>query len=152
MSAEGWAFSDALPDHINGFSHLHQAYTRTQFDFSGRVTVPVLWDIKRGVIVNNESSEIIRMFNSEFVECAPMGHDYYPAALRREIDELNAFVYENVNNGVYRCGFAGTQSAYESAMAGLFQALDALEERLLRRRATCWVPTLPRPIGACSRP
>ena len=134
MSSEGWAFSDALPDHVNGCSHLHEIYTRMQPDYSGRVTVPVLWDKKRRAIVNNESAEIIRMLNSEFVAYAPAEDDYCPAGLRAEIDEINAFVYENVNNGVYRCGFAGTQAAYESAVRQLFQALDALEERLGRTR------------------
>jgi len=134
MSSEGWAFSDALPDHVHGFSHLHQVYTRAQSRYSGRVSVPVLWDKHRGTIVNNESAEIIRMLNSEFAEYAPGGADYYPAHLRAQIDEINALVYANVNNGVYRCGFAGTQAAYEAAVKRLFDALDMLDARLSRTR------------------
>jgi glutathionyl-hydroquinone reductase len=134
MSPQGWAFSDAFPDHVNGFSYLHQAYTSAQPQYSGRVTVPVLWDKHRQTIVNNESAEIIRMLNSEFAEYLSVGHDYHPAALRPHIDKINAFVYENVNNGVYRCGFAGTQKAYEAAAKRLFEALDELAERLSRTR------------------
>jgi putative glutathione S-transferase len=134
MSAEGWAFSEALPDHVNGCTHLHELYTKTQADYSGRVIVPVLWDKQRSVIVNNESSEIIRMLNSEFAAVGADGTDYYPEALRGEIDELNRYVYEDVNNGVYRCGFAGTQAAYEGAVKRLFRALDTLDERLSRSR------------------
>ncbi len=134
MSSEGWAFSEGLPDHCNGFTHLHQLYTKTARDYSGRVTVPVLWDKERNAIVNNESAEIIRMLNSEFAAYVPLGGDYYPAGLRAEIDEINTFVYDNINNGVYRCGFAGTQAAYESATRRLFHALDTLEERLSRTR------------------
>lgn len=131
MSSEGWAFSSELPDHVNRYSHLHQLYTKQDPRYTGRVTVPVLWDKKQGSIVNNESAEIIRMLNGEF---AGDGPDFCPAALRGEIDEVNAFVYENVNNGVYRCGFAGTQGAYDAAVRRLFGALDVLEERLSRAR------------------
>ena len=134
MSSEGWAFSERLPDHINGFSHLHQLYTKTEPRYSGRVTVPVLWDKERNLIVNNESAEIIRMLNTEFAAYVPLGHDYYPVRLRSEIDDVNAFVYNDINNGVYRCGFAGTQAAYESAARRLFHALDTLEDRLSRTR------------------
>ena len=134
MSSEGWAFSSQLPDHLYGCSHLHQIYTRMQPAYSGRVTVPVLWDKQTGRIVNNESAEIIRMLNSEFAGSGSGGRDYYPAVSRRDIDELNAYVYDNVNNGVYRCGFAGTQAAYEAAVRRLFGALDMLEERLSRSR------------------
>jgi putative glutathione S-transferase len=134
LSAQGWAFSAGLPDHVYGHSFLHQLYTRTDPHYTGRVTVPVLWDRERGEIVNNESAEILRMFNGEFAALAPDEHDYYPAPLRGEIDVVNAFVYENVNNGVYRCGFAGTQSAYDAAVRRLFDALDALEQRLSRSR------------------
>ena len=134
MAAGGWAFSDALPDHANGFSYLHQLYTRARPEYSGRATVPVLWDTQRATIVNNESAEIIRMLNTEFREHVPIGHDFYPAPLQAQIDETNAYVYENVNNGVYRCGFAGTQAAYEAAARRLFDALDALEDRLSRSR------------------
>ena len=111
MSSEGWAFSNQLPDHLFNCSHLHQLYTKTQPAYSGRVTVPVLWDKKADRIVNNESAEIIRMLNSEFAVPESRSRDYYPAALRGDIDEVNAYVYKNVNNGVYRCGFAGTQAA-----------------------------------------
>jgi putative glutathione S-transferase len=134
ISAEGWAFSAAFPDHVNGFSHLHQVYTAAQADYSGRVSVPVLWDKQRRTIVNNESSEIIRMLNGEFRAHVPAGHDYYPEPLRAQIDEINAAVYANVNNGVYRCGFAGTQEAYEAAFGRLFATLDTVEERLSRTR------------------
>ena len=134
MSSEGWAFSANLPDHINGCARLHQLYTKTDPRYSGRVTVPVLWDKQRGRIVNNESAEIIRMLNSEFAGMAEPGHDYCPAGLRSEIDAINAFVYANVNNGVYRCGFAGAQPAYEAAVRRRFDALDTLEERLSGRR------------------
>jgi putative glutathione S-transferase len=131
MSSEGWAFSRELPDHVNGFSHLHQLYTRSEAHYSGRVSVPVLWDKRTNAIVNNESAEIIRMLNDAF---GTPTSDYYPAAFRREIDEVNALVYENVNNGVYRCGFAGTQAAYEAATRRLFDALDVLDQRLSRSR------------------
>lgn len=134
MSAEGWAFSAALPDHLYGFSHLHQLYTRARSDYSGRVSVPVLWDRERATIVNNESGEIVRMLNSEFRDCAPATPDYYPPQLRPQIDEVNAMVYPNVNNGVYRAGFAGTQQAYEGAVKRLFDTLDTLDARLSRSR------------------
>ena len=130
MSSQGWAFSEDLPDHLHGVSYLHQLYTRMRKDYSGRVTVPVLWDKETARIVNNESAEIIRMLNGEFGG----GHDYYPAALRPEIDAINEFVYANVNNGVYRVGFAGTQHAYEAAARRLFDALDSLEARLAGSR------------------
>jgi glutathionyl-hydroquinone reductase len=134
MSSEGWAFSSDLPDHLHGCSHLHKIYTMTQPGYSGRVTVPVLWDKQTQRIVNNESADIIRMLNSEFSSAPSSGADYYPSAARRDIDEINAYVYENVNNGVYRCGFAGTQAAYEAAVRRLFVALDKLEDRLSRSR------------------
>ena len=131
MSTEGWAFSSEHPDHVNGCSHLHQLYVRSESHYSGRVSVPILWDKRTGAIVNNESADIIRMLNSAF---GTPTIDYYPAALRSEIDEVNAFVYENVNNGVYRCGFAGKQAAYEAAARRLFDAVDVLEQRLSRSR------------------
>ena len=134
MSAEGWAFSEGLPDHVNGFSYLHQVYTKAQPQYTGRVTVPVLWDKERQSIVNNESAEIIRMLDTEFAEYSSVDKNYCPVELRREIDEINAVVYANVNNGVYRCGFAGTQSAYEAAAKRLFDTLDMLEQRLSRAR------------------
>ena len=134
MSPEGWAFSAELPDHVSGFSHLHQVYTARDPKYSGRVTVPILWDKQSRAIVNNESAEIIRFLNSEFESLSRDTPDYYPSALRGEIDVLNEFVYERVNNGVYRCGFAGTQDAYEAAVRRLFDALDTLEARLSRSR------------------
>jgi glutathionyl-hydroquinone reductase len=134
LSSEGWAFSRELPDHLNGCSHLHQLYTRTQPGYTGRVTVPVLWDKETGRILNNESAEIIRMLNGEFSGPESVARDYCPAALRADIDEVNAYVYEKVNNGVYRCGFAGTQAAYEMAARKLFDALDTLDARLAHSR------------------
>ena len=137
ISDQGWAFSDApgcIPDTINGFRYLHQAYTRTQPDYSGRVTVPVLWDKQTRRIVNNESSEIIRMFNAAFDAVTDDRTDYCPAPLRAEIDTVNAFVYERINNGVYQAGFAGSQRVYEHAVDRLFAALDEIEARLERSR------------------
>jgi putative glutathione S-transferase len=134
MSAQGWAFSSELPDHINGYSYLHQVYTSVEPRYTGRVTTPALWDRQQHVIVSNESADIIRMFNDEFRTLAPDTQDYCPAQLRAGIDEINAFIYDNVNNGVYRCGFAGTQSAYEAAAKRLFAALDSLDQRLSRSR------------------
>ncbi len=134
MLEQGWCFSEALPDHVNGFSFLHQLYTTTQPDYSGRISVPVLWDKVRKRIVNNESSEIIRMLNGAFNQFGDASVDLYPHALRAEIDALNDFIYENINNGVYRCGFASTQASYESAFHKLFAALDQIEARLADRR------------------
>ncbi len=135
---KGWAFRDvpgAGPDPINGFLFLSEAYTATDPDFSMRVTVPVLWDKKTGQIVSNESAEIIRMLGSEFNEWAKHPElDFYPEPLRGDIDEINEIVYNNVNNGVYRAGFATTQAAYESAVTTLFETLDQLEDRLSNQR------------------
>ena len=110
---------------------LREIYVKARPDYSGRVTVPVLWDKQGGTIVNNESSEIIRMFNSEF---GRGGTDFYPAALRADIDAINERVYETVNNGVYKCGFAQTQEAYEEAFDALFATLDTIEGRLDSKR------------------
>ncbi|MEJ2179314.1 MAG: glutathione S-transferase family protein [Gammaproteobacteria bacterium] len=138
MGPESWKFDDnfpdATPDHINEFKFMHQVYTLADPQYSGIVTVPVLWDKKQQTIVNNESSEIIRMFNSEFNAFTDNKTDYYPDALREEIDDINKFVYSDINNGVYRCGFARTQRAYERAFDSLFSALDTLEERLSQQR------------------
>jgi putative glutathione S-transferase len=134
MGEQGWAFSAELPDHVNGFSWLHQAYTATHPDYSGRVSVPVLWDKATRRIVNNESAEILRMLDSEFAAFTHSTVDYYPAALRSRIDAINADVYADVNNGVYRCGFASTQAAYDAAFDRLFAALDRLEAQLARSR------------------
>jgi len=140
LREQGWgfednpAFPDCTPDRVNGFRYLHEAYTASDPHYSGKVTVPTLWDKKTGRIVNNESAEIIRMFNSEFAGIGADRTDYYPAALRGEIDRINALVYANVNNGVYRCGFARSQAAYEAAYDALFATLDELEARLSRQR------------------
>jgi putative glutathione S-transferase len=130
----GWAFRDGFTDTVNGFGFLREAYLRTQPDYSGRVTVPVLWDKQTRRIVNNESAEIIRMLNSEFNAFTPVKTDFYPAALRQEIDDINAFVYERINNGVYKAGFAGSQRVYESAVTRLFAAIDEIEIRLGQSR------------------
>ncbi|MAG98362.1 MAG: glutathione S-transferase family protein [Alphaproteobacteria bacterium] len=136
-SAEGWRFGTGpgcIPDTVNGSQHLHQVYTLAQPNFSGRVTVPVLWDKQRRTIVNNESSEIIRMFNSAFDGLGAKDLDLYPEDLRGDIDALNERIYATVNNGVYRCGFATTQQAYEEAFAELFDTLIELEARLGENR------------------
>jgi len=137
MGENGWMFGaakGATPDLLFGSRYLHEIYTRADPKYTGRVTVPVLWDRERATIVNNESSEIIRMFNSEFDEWGRADLDYYPIGLRAEIDRLNDRIYETVNNGVYRCGFAGTQTAYEQAYDALFATLDELDARLSRNR------------------
>ncbi len=137
MLDDGWAFSEfpgCVPDTVNGARYLREVYTKADPRYSGRVTVPVLWDRETGAIVNNESSEIIRMLNSEFEDIARRHEDYYPQPLRAEIHAVNRLVYENINNGVYRCGFATTQEAYEGAFDALFSALDQLEARLDRSR------------------
>jgi putative glutathione S-transferase len=126
----GWSFtgtSGSTGDDVNHKEFLWQVYTLAQPDYSGRVTVPVLWDKQRRTIVSNESSEIIRMFNSAFNAITANEDDYYPAALRAEIDTINARVYDTVNNGVYRAGFATTQAAYEEAANAVFDSLDWLE-------------------------
>lgn len=132
VMTQGWGFSDALPDHLHGFGHLHQIYTLADPQYSGRVLVPVLWDKTKRTIVSNESSEILRMFNEAFAAFAS-GPDLYPAAQRDEIDRVNAFVYDNINNGVYRCGFATEQRVYEQAFERLFSALDWVEGELGKR-------------------
>ncbi|WP_435104197.1 glutathione S-transferase family protein [Arhodomonas sp. AD133] len=137
MGSQGWQFGEypgATPDHVNGHDYLHQVYTQARSDYTGRVTVPVLWDKHTGTIVNNESAELIRMLNSAFDAWGDASLDFYPEALRGEIDEINAFVYDRVNNGVYKAGFATSQQAYEDAVDRLFEALDELEDRLGRQR------------------
>jgi putative glutathione S-transferase len=133
---QGWAYSRGLDDlrPVDGVFHVHQVYSAALPSFTGRATVPVLWDRETRTIVNNESSEIIRILNSEFDEFGNRALDLYPEALRSAIDETNAFVYDAINNGVYRCGFARTQAAYEQSFGKLFSALDSLEERLGRQR------------------
>ena len=133
----GWRFGDSpgtIVDSVNGASELAEIYLRADPRYSGRVSVPVLWDKERSTIVNNESSEIIRMLNGAFGRFTNVRTDYYPAPLREEIDRVNAVVYENINNGVYRAGFATTQEAYEEAFRALFAALDEIEQRLSRQR------------------
>ncbi len=128
MLEHGWKFG--IPEPLFGHTKLHQIYTQAKPDYSGRVTVPVLWDKKTQTIVSNESSEIIRMFNSAFNELTGNNDDYYPEELHLAIDEWNEFIYPNINNGVYRCGFATTQEAYEEAYESLFDALDKVEAHL----------------------
>jgi len=137
MGKDGWVFSDGpgcIPDTVNGFSYLHQVYTAAEPDYTGRVTVPVFFDKKTATIVNNESAEIIRMLNAQFDDLGDASVDLYPVTLRAEIDRINAFVYDDINNGVYKAGFATTQSAYEEAFDALFSALDEVEERIGRQR------------------
>lgn len=137
MPAESWVFGDypgATADHVHGLRKLYQLYEHSEPGYEGLVSVPVLYDKQRQVIVNNESSEIVRMFNSAFDAWGRTDVDLYPEPLRAEIDAVNASVYESVNNGVYRAGFATTQSAYEAAYDRLFDTLDALEARLSSQR------------------
>jgi putative glutathione S-transferase len=142
MGADGWSFTapdgslttHSTPDQVNGARYLYELYVKAVPEYTGRVTVPVLWDKRNATIVNNESSEIIRMLNSAFDRWGDATLDLYPAPLRDEIDRINAQVYANVNNGVYRCGFATTQQAYEEAFDILFTTLDELEARLSRNR------------------
>ena len=136
-TSKSWVFdneSQEYGDAILGSDYLYEVYTASHPDFTGRVTVPVLWDKNRSVIVSNESSEIIRMFNSAFNAFTDDRTDYYPEALRPEIDELNDMVFESVNTGVYTAGFAGTQEVYDQAFDKLFDTLDRLDERLGQQR------------------
>ncbi len=140
MMEHGWTFEDGpgvIPDPIHGARYMHQVYTAAKPDYSGRVTVPVLWDKAKCTIVSNESAEIIRMMNTAFDGIGAKPGDYYPEDLRSEIDQLNARIYDSINNGVYKAGFATTQQAYEEAVRPLFEALDALDERLSSRRYLC---------------
>jgi putative glutathione S-transferase len=140
MAEQGWTFEagpGVVPDTVNGARALHEVYTRADPRYSGRVTVPVLWDKQRGTIVSNESADIIRMLNSAFNEAGATEGDYYPEELRGEIDALNARIYDTVNNGVYKAGFATTQAAHEEAIGPLFETLDWLEARLSDRRFLC---------------
>ena len=137
MGDEGWTFEPGpgvVPDTLNHSSRLYEIYQLAQPDYTGRVTVPVLWDKQQKTIVSNESSEIIRMLNSAFDPLGAIPGDYYPINLRQQIDELNNWIYDSVNNGVYKAGFATTQQAYEEAVTSLFEALDQLEQRLSRQR------------------
>jgi putative glutathione S-transferase len=140
MLDHGWTFEagpGVIADTVNGADYLYQVYTAAKPDYTGRVTVPVLWDKASGAIVNNEFAEIIRMLNSAFDGIGAEPGDYYPEELRAEIDSLNARIYDTVNNGVYKAGFATTQQAYEEAVRPLFETLDALDERLASRRYLC---------------
>ena len=137
MADKGWTFQPGdgvIADPLHSADYMYQVYTAAMPDYSGRVTVPVLWDKHKNTIVSNESPEIIRMFNSAFDVVGAKPGDYYPEALRTEIDSLNERIYESVNNGVYKCGFATTQEAYEEALTPLFDTLDWLDERLSSQR------------------
>ncbi|MDP8920738.1 MAG: glutathione S-transferase family protein [Pseudomonadota bacterium] len=140
MLDHGWTFEEGpgvIPDTVNRADYLYQVYTAATPDYTGRVTVPVLWDKASGAIVNNESAEIIRMLNLAFDGIGAEPGDYYPRDLRPEIDSLNARIYDAVNNGVYKAGFATAQHAYEEAVRPLFETLDALDERLSSQRYLC---------------
>ncbi len=137
MGAEGWTFApgpETIADDVNHAQRVYELYTIADPQYSGRATVPILWDKQQCTIVSNESAEIVRMLNSAFDRVGANGNDYYPPALRAEIDEWNAFVYPNLNNGVYRAGFATTQEAYEEAATSVFAALDRIEQHLSKRR------------------
>jgi putative glutathione S-transferase len=137
MGRDGWTFDKSegsTGDGLNGKSRLSEIYLLANPRYSGRVSVPVLWDKKRKTIVNNESAEIIRMFNSAFDECTAVRTDYYPRSLHAEIDRLNDLIYTNINNGVYRAGFATTQGAYEQAFRNVFDTLDEIEQILSQHR------------------
>ncbi|WP_417597627.1 glutathione S-transferase family protein [Oceanospirillum sp.] len=128
MLSDGWVYDSAEPNY--GYQFHHQLYTHSEKNYTGRVTVPVLWDLKTETIVNNESSEIIRLFNSAFNIKTGNHIDLYPEHLRPDINRWNDLIYPSINNGVYRCGFATTQQAYEEAFGPLFTALDTIEEQL----------------------
>ncbi len=138
MLDKGWTFElderGATGDDLFGFSHAHQIYTKADPTFTGRVTVPILWDKQQGIIVSNESSEIIRMFNSAFDGLTGNTQDFWPAERRDAIEEVNDRVYDTVNNGVYKSGFATTQAAYDAGVVPLFDSLDWLEQRLSQTR------------------
>jgi putative glutathione S-transferase len=130
MLEEGWEFNETWPDHVYGRKFLREFYVAANPTYTGRVTVPILWDTQKETIVSNESGDIIRMLNSAFNEFGDASLDFYPEPLRLEIDALNAVVYDNVNSGVYKAGFAPSQEAYEEAFRNLFNTLDEIEERL----------------------
>ncbi len=132
MLAQGWQFTE--PEPLYGFTRVSQLYAKADPHYTGRVTVPILWDKQQETVACNESAEIIRIFNSAFNELTGNSDDYYPLELREKIDEINAIVYTNINNGVYRCGFATVQGAYEEAFDSLFAALDKIEKRLSGQR------------------
>ncbi|WP_394000070.1 glutathione S-transferase family protein [Luteimonas sp. WGS1318] len=137
MAEDGWTFADGpgvIPDTIEGASTVWQLYVKSDPDYTGRVTVPVLWDTQTSRVVSNESADIIRMFNSAFDAVGATPGDFYPEALRGEIDAVNERIYDGLNNGVYKAGFAKRQAAYDEAVAGVFDTLDWLEARLSERQ------------------
>ncbi len=137
MGADGWTFEPGegvVPDPVNNAAFVRDVYTASDSTYTGRVTVPILWDLRDGRIVNNESSEIIRMLNSAFDEIGARGGNYYPEELRSAIDTINERVYETLNNGVYKCGFAASQAAYDENIVPLFATLDWLEDILSTQR------------------
>ena len=137
MAENGWTFADGdgvIPDPIHDADYMYQVYQAADSSYTGRVTVPVLWDKEKQTIVSNESADIIRMFNSAFDEIGAKEGDYYPEPLHEEIDEINARVYSTVNNGVYKAGFATSQDAYEEAVEPLFDSLEWLDGRLSTQR------------------
>jgi glutathionyl-hydroquinone reductase len=140
MGEDGWAFYDepgVIPDNVNGAGYLREAYVKADPDYTGRVTTPVLWDKETGSIVNNESREIVRMLDTEFEEFATTDADFFPEDLRDDIDETIDAIYEPLNNGVYRSGFATTQEAYDEAVTEVFEALEFREDVLSSRRYLC---------------
>jgi glutathionyl-hydroquinone reductase len=140
MLHNGWSFDEfpgSTVDKLFAYKYLHQIYTKAQSDITSRVTVPVLWDKELNTIVNNESADIIRIFNSGFNQLTGNTLDFYPVHLREEIDQVNDFVYHNINNGVYKAGFATTQKAYVEAVEALFAALDSLDNTLSTQRYLC---------------
>ncbi|MCO7224731.1 glutathione S-transferase family protein [Pleionea sp. CnH1-48] len=137
MGEEGWTFEPGegvVEDNINQAKRVHELYTLAMSDYTGRVTVPILWDKQQKTIVSNESADIIRMFNSAFDHLGAKAGDFYPEEKRKQIDELNDLVYHNINNGVYKAGFATTQTAYEEAVNELFDTLEQLESILSKQR------------------
>jgi len=132
MLDQGWQFEK--PEPLFRFTHAHQLYNKADPHYTGRVTVPILWDKQQQTIVCNESAEIIRIFNTAFNDLTGNRSDYYPEPLQEEIDQINAFIYDRINNGVYKCGFATAQNTYEEAFDQLFTALDSIEERLSGQR------------------
>ena len=152
---DGWTFLEGhgvVPDSLNNATYLYEVYLAADPDFTGRVTVPTLWDKQQGTIVSNESSEIIRMFNSAFDGIGATPGDYYPEALRKQIDEVNELVYHAINNGVYRTGFATSDEAYEECFHRLFGALDTIEESIVFAKISLSATASLKPTGDCSRP
>ena len=140
MGENGWAFYDepgVIPDNVNGAEFLREVYVQADPGYTGRVTTPMLWDRETGTIVNNESREIVRMFDTEFEEFATTDAEFFPQDLRDEIDETIDAIYEPINNGVYRSGFATRQEAYDEAVTDVFDALDYWEDVLSERRYLC---------------